>query len=57
MFVLRSQATVQCWHNTTIYFDKYNLAPCNVTECLFDIVNDPCEAINIAKSYPKVTFF
>ncbi|XP_008547369.1 arylsulfatase B [Microplitis demolitor] len=44
---LREQATVLCKRKSTFSY-------CNETECLFDIVNDPCEATNIAKQYPKV---
>lgn len=53
MFTLRLQATVQCRPNSTL-LDRYNLASCNSTGCLFDIVNDPCETVNIARSYPRV---
>ncbi|KAK0076061.1 hypothetical protein PV325_005936 [Microctonus aethiopoides] len=44
---LREQASVLCRRKSTFSY-------CNETECLFDIVNDPCEATNIAKQYPKV---
>ncbi|XP_053989700.1 arylsulfatase I-like, partial [Hylaeus volcanicus] len=51
---LRQDATVSCSPNMT-YFNRYGFTTCNVTECLFDIVNDPCETKNIAESYPRVS--
>lgn len=51
---LRREATVQCRPNTT-YFNRHIFTTCNVTECLFDIVNDPCETKNIVESYPRVS--
>lgn len=50
---LRREATVQCRPNTT-YFNRHIFTTCNVTECLFDIVNDPCETKNIVESYPRI---
>lgn len=46
---LRDQASVICRRSMKNVFST-----CNDTECLFDIVNDPCETNNIAKQYPKV---
>ncbi|XP_015431901.1 PREDICTED: arylsulfatase B-like [Dufourea novaeangliae] len=53
MLQLRREATVQCRPNTT-YFNRHVFTTCNVTECLFDIVNDPCETKNIAESYRRI---
>ncbi|XP_033312190.1 arylsulfatase B-like [Bombus bifarius] len=53
MVRLRQDATVQCNVNFT-YYRRQMLTPCNVTECLFDIVNDPCETRNIAKTYVRI---
>lgn len=53
MMQLRRDATVQCRPNMT-YFSRHVFTTCNVTECLFDIVNDPCETKNIAESYPRI---
>lgn len=55
MISLRLQATVQCFANTTYYSHpiRNTFVTCNETECLFDIVNDPCEMRNIAKQYPN----
>ncbi|XP_076623888.1 arylsulfatase B [Colletes latitarsis] len=50
---LRQEATVQCRPNMT-YFSRHVFTTCNVTECLFDIANDPCETKNIAESYPRI---
>ncbi|XP_076665852.1 arylsulfatase B [Andrena cerasifolii] len=50
---LRRDASVQCRPNVT-YFNRHVFTTCNVTECLFDIVNDPCETKNIAEAYPRV---
>ncbi|XP_025163968.1 arylsulfatase I isoform X2 [Harpegnathos saltator] len=47
---LRQEATVHCRSN-----GSYNrFTTCNVTECLFDINNDPCETKNIAQQYPRI---
>lgn len=54
MVRLRQDATVQCNANFT-YYRRQMLTPCNVTECLFDIVNDPCETRNIAETYVRVS--
>ncbi|XP_012275486.1 arylsulfatase B [Orussus abietinus] len=53
MITLRQKATVQCYANAT-HFIRHNSGSCNETECLFDIVNDPCEIRNIAKEYPRM---
>ncbi|XP_071876830.1 arylsulfatase B [Bombus fervidus] len=53
MVRLRQDATVQCNANFT-YYRRQMLTPCNVTECLFDIVNDPCETRNIAETYVRI---
>ncbi|KAL7303861.1 hypothetical protein TKK_0003983 [Trichogramma kaykai] len=55
MWQLQSQATVLCRPNmtNTHYNNRYSLASCNETECLFDLSVDPCETNNIAKSYPR----
>ncbi|XP_074113028.1 arylsulfatase B [Cotesia typhae] len=44
---LWENATVVCEHKSTFSY-------CNETECLFNILTDPCERTNIAKRYPKV---
>lgn len=50
---LREEATVLC--NSLFNRTVRSRSPCeNDTECLFDIVNDPCEERNVAKQYPKV---
>lgn len=48
---LRQEATVYCRPNISYY---NSFTTCNVTECLFDINNDPCETKNIAQQYPRV---
>lgn len=49
---LREEATVLC--NNLLHRSSRSRSPCeNDTECLFDIVNDPCEERNVAKQYPK----
>ncbi|KOX74856.1 Arylsulfatase B [Melipona quadrifasciata] len=53
MLQLRRDGTVQCDTNLT-YSDRSLLTYCNVTECLFDIVNDPCETKNVAKVYVRI---
>lgn len=53
MIQLRRDATVYCRPNVT-YYHKNSFTTCNVTECLFDLVNDPCETKNIAQQYPRV---
>ena len=57
MVNLRLQATVQCFANSTYYSYpiRNTFTTCNETECLFDIINDPCEVKNIAKQYPSVS--
>ncbi|XP_066603644.1 arylsulfatase B-like isoform X2 [Prorops nasuta] len=56
MVQLRKEATVDCGpKNTSSYYFKSTSIACNTTECLFDIVNDPCETTNIAEQYPRVT--
>ncbi|CAK9814268.1 Arylsulfatase B [Anthophora quadrimaculata] len=50
---LREEARVQCFPNMT-YYHRHVFTTCNVTECLFDIVNDPCETKNIAEAYPRI---
>ncbi|XP_024878388.1 arylsulfatase B-like [Temnothorax curvispinosus] len=52
MIQLRREAMVHCRSNSTFYRD--NFFTCNVTECLFDIENDPCETKNIVEQYPRV---
>lgn len=52
MTQLRRDATVQCRFHDTTY--NSNFVTCNVTECLFDIENDPCETRNIVEQYPRV---
>lgn len=49
---LRQEATVYC-HRNISYYNSFTT--CNVTECLFDINNDPCETKNIAQQYPRVS--
>lgn len=44
---LRREATVNCR-------SRHSFLTCNVTECLFDINNDPCETKNIAEQYSRV---
>ncbi|XP_003696648.1 arylsulfatase B-like [Apis florea] len=53
MIQLRREATVQCHPNVTYYY-RHSFTFCNVTECLFDIVNDPCETKNIAEAYARI---
>ncbi|XP_032679721.1 arylsulfatase B-like [Odontomachus brunneus] len=48
---LRLEATVYCYRNVSYY---NSFTTCNVTECLFDINNDPCETKNIAQQYPRI---
>lgn len=36
------------------YYYRRSFTFCNVTECLFDIVNDPCETKNIAEAYARI---
>lgn len=50
---LRREAMVFCRPNITVH-RKNSFITCNVTECLFDLVNDPCETKNIAQQYPRV---
>ncbi|KAG5322762.1 ARSB Arylsulfatase, partial [Pseudoatta argentina] len=50
MVQLRNEATVSCRFNVSYY----SFVTCNVTECLFDIENDPCETKNIAEQYPRI---
>ncbi|XP_029177436.1 arylsulfatase B-like [Nylanderia fulva] len=50
MIQLRSEATVNCKPNK-----NYSFLTCNVTECLFDINNDPCEMKNIAEQYSRIS--
>ncbi|XP_018345852.1 PREDICTED: arylsulfatase B-like [Trachymyrmex septentrionalis] len=50
MVQLRNEATVSCRFNVSYY----TFVTCNVTECLFDIENDPCETKNIAEQYPRI---
>ncbi|KAL6419849.1 hypothetical protein ACFW04_011150 [Cataglyphis niger] len=45
---LRREATVNCQ-------PRDSFITCNVTECLFDINNDPCETRNIAKQYSRIS--
>lgn len=47
---LRQDATVNCRSNASLY----NFITCNVTECLFDIKNDPCETKNVVNQYPRI---
>lgn len=47
MIQLRRDATVNCR-------PRDSFITCNVTECLFDINNDPCETKNIAEQYSRV---
>lgn len=53
MVQLRREATVQCHPNMSYYY-RHSFTFCNVTECLFDIVNDPCETKNIAEAYARI---
>ncbi|CAL1674865.1 unnamed protein product [Lasius platythorax] len=48
MIQLRREATVNCR-------PRDNFITCNVTECLFDINNDPCETKNIAEQYSRIS--
>jgi len=50
MVQLRREATVYCRFNASLY----SFVTCNVTECLFDIENDPCETKNIVEQSPRV---
>lgn len=50
---LRREATVQCYQNMT-YYHRHVFTTCNVTECLFDIVQDPCETKNVAEAYSRI---
>lgn len=45
---LRREATVNCR-------PRNSFITCNVTECLFDINNDPCETKNIAEQYARIS--
>lgn len=45
---LRREATVNCR-------SRHSFLTCNVTECLFDINNDPCETKNIAEQYSRIS--
>ncbi|GAB1869473.1 Arylsulfatase B [Camponotus japonicus] len=45
---LRRDATVNCR-------PRDSFITCNVTECLFDINNDPCETKNIAEQYSRIS--
>ncbi|XP_015608392.1 arylsulfatase B [Cephus cinctus] len=51
MITLRQRATVECHTNSTSP-NIFNVSTCNQTECLFDIIHDPCETKNIAQQYP-----
>lgn len=53
MIPLRNKASVEC-EGYSGQLRRRNYDTCNETECLFDIVNDPCETKNIARDYPKV---
>lgn len=53
MIQLRQEATIHCQSNID-YYNRNNFITCNVTECLFDLENDPCETRNIAEQYPRV---
>ncbi|XP_012262238.2 arylsulfatase B-like [Athalia rosae] len=53
MVVLRLKASVEC-SGYSGQLRRGNFDACNETECLFDIVNDPCETKNIAKDYQKM---
>lgn len=46
--MLRQEATVACEGS----FDPLD---CDNNACLFDIIHDPCEQINIASKYPLLT--
>lgn len=50
---LRREATVHCRPNST-YYSRNVFTTCNVTECLFDIINDPCETRNVAEQYYRI---
>jgi len=50
MVQLRRDATVHCQY--IMYNNSFTT--CNVTECLFDIYEDPCETKNIAQQFPRV---
>ncbi|XP_065211898.1 arylsulfatase B-like [Planococcus citri] len=52
----RSQATIRCdsaslWPTGT----TGNVLSCQVTPCLFNIDNDPCERNNVARQFPSIT--
>lgn len=51
---LRQEATVVCNANND-NFVKSSFTTCNITECLFDLMNDPCEMRNIAGQYSKIS--
>ncbi|XP_014477303.1 PREDICTED: arylsulfatase B-like [Dinoponera quadriceps] len=48
---LRLEATIYCRRNISYY---NSFITCNVTDCLFDINNDPCETKNIAHQYVRI---
>ncbi|XP_076749579.1 arylsulfatase B [Xylocopa sonorina] len=50
---LREEATIHCEVNVT-HYHGYAFTTCNVTECLFDVVNDPCETKNVAEAYSRI---
>ncbi|XP_017883014.1 arylsulfatase B-like [Ceratina calcarata] len=50
---LRQEATVRCYQNSANYH-RHVYTTCNVTECLFDTLQDPCETKNVAESYSKI---
>lgn len=50
---LRNEATVYCTDDS--FFTTTNsFITCNVSQCLFDILMDPCERRNLAIQYPAV---
>ncbi|KAG7202809.1 hypothetical protein KM043_009967 [Ampulex compressa] len=54
MMQLRREATIRCHPNMT-YYARRAFTTCNVSDCLFDLLNDPCETRNVAEQYVRMT--